>query len=179
MQDEGFTEQDNTPAILPSRADPPDLLATLRSDPWVGPGPIIRELRRGHGMRLRDLADATGLSIGYLSRVERGETGGDNPSLANLEAIARALEIPLTSLLPPNAASPAPDVDPSEGIIGREVMLALTYHQPTTLPILERLCSRVGPPEAIRTALARLVESGTVRMLPPSAPGRPIWYVVN
>lgn len=36
-------------------------------------GERIRRIRRGQGMSLADLADAAGLSISFLSRVERGE----------------------------------------------------------------------------------------------------------
>ncbi len=156
------------------------LIETLRAEPWAGPGPIVRELRRGRGMRLKDLAAATGLSIGYLSRLERTEAGGDNPSMANLETLARALDVPLTALLPPGAgSSDAPAADTVGGIIGREVLLAVTYRQPVTLPMLERLCARVGDPPAIAAALEHLMERGIVRRMPPPAPDRPIYYVLE
>jgi transcriptional regulator with XRE-family HTH domain len=36
-------------------------------------GPLVRALREAKGLTLESLSGATGLSLGYLSRVERGE----------------------------------------------------------------------------------------------------------
>lgn len=155
------------------------LLAALAAEPWAGPGPVIRELRRGRGLRLKDLAEQAHISIGYLSRLERAEAGGDNPSMANLEALAHALEVPLTALLPPGAALPAAEAAPAEGLVGREVLLAVTYRQPITLPMLERLCAKTGTPREIAVALTKLMERGLVRCMPPAAPGKPIFYVTE
>jgi transcriptional regulator with XRE-family HTH domain len=157
-----------------------ELLDDLRAAPWAGPGPVIRELRRGRGMRLKDLAVEANLSIGYLSRLERQEAGGDNPSLTNLEALARALAIPLTTLLPPGAAAPETvDTTVAESLIGREVLLAVTHRQPVTLPTLERACQRAGDRAAIASALDHLIARGLVRRLPPAAPGKPSFYVTE
>lgn len=46
-------------------------------------------------MTLRDLAAATGLSVGLLSQVERDRT---DPSLETLRRIGRALDLPIFSL---------------------------------------------------------------------------------
>lgn len=157
-----------------------ELLAALRAEPWAGPGPVVRELRRGQGLRLKDLADRAGISVGYLSRLERGQAGGENPSVANLEALAHALGVPLVTLLAPEAATATtPASELVDGLVGRAVLQAVTYRQPITAPVLERLCAREGEPPAIHAALARLVARGLVRVLPPAAPGRPCVYVTE
>lgn len=154
-----------------------DLLEHLQGDPWAGPGPVIRELRRGHGLRLKDLAERTRLSLGYISRLERNEAGGDNPSIANLEIIARALAIPLAVLIGPHAQQTTTATIPVETLIGREILLAVTYRQPITLPVLERVCAHVGDIYEIAVALEQLIARCLIRRLPPSAPGRPVFYV--
>lgn len=57
-------------------------------------GAQIRALRVALGMKLSDLAAASGLSQGMLSKVENGQT---SPSLATLQALAHALNMPLAS----------------------------------------------------------------------------------
>lgn len=57
-------------------------------------GAQIRALRTALGMKLADLAAAAGLSQGMLSKVENGQT---SPSLATLQALAQALNMPLGS----------------------------------------------------------------------------------
>jgi transcriptional regulator with XRE-family HTH domain len=51
-------------------------------------GSAIRSLRQQQRLSLRDLSDATGLSTGFLSLVERGLSA---PALTSLYSIARAL----------------------------------------------------------------------------------------
>jgi transcriptional regulator with XRE-family HTH domain len=48
------------------------------------------------GMTKSDLADKTGISVSFLSDLTNGKA---NPSLRIMEAIAQALETPLTNLL--------------------------------------------------------------------------------
>jgi transcriptional regulator with XRE-family HTH domain len=140
---------------------------------------VIRELRRGQGLRLKDLAECAGISIGYLSRLERGQMGGDNPSMANLDALARALGVAITFLLPPAATTPnVPESELAQNLVGREVLLAITYRQPITLPQLERLCARAGTKEEIAASLDHLLKRGLIQAIPPSAPNRPIFYVL-
>jgi transcriptional regulator with XRE-family HTH domain len=57
-------------------------------------GVQVRALRTALGMKLGDLAAAAGLSQGMLSKVENGQT---SPSLATLQALALALNMPLAS----------------------------------------------------------------------------------
>lgn len=58
-------------------------------------GAQVRALRTALGMKLSDLAAAANLSPGMLSKVENGAT---SPSLATLQALAQALNMPLASL---------------------------------------------------------------------------------
>lgn len=56
----------------------------------------IREVREQKGMSLRQLAQKANVSPGLISQVERGLT---QPSLDTLRQVAKALEVPLFSLL--------------------------------------------------------------------------------
>ncbi len=58
-------------------------------------GQRVRELRTGLGLTMEQLADLTGLSMGMLSKVERGRT---SPSFATLTALANAVQVPFTAL---------------------------------------------------------------------------------
>ena len=55
-------------------------------------GARIRDARQTQKITLNTLSESTGLSAGFLSRLERGET---NASISNLIAISTALRIPL------------------------------------------------------------------------------------
>lgn len=57
-------------------------------------GREVRSHRRQKSMTVADLADATGLSIGMLSKIENGNT---SPSLTTLQVLANALSMPITS----------------------------------------------------------------------------------
>lgn len=57
-------------------------------------GRSVRGLRRQQGMTVADLAGATGLSIGMLSKIENGVT---SPSLTTLQILSHALSTPITS----------------------------------------------------------------------------------
>jgi transcriptional regulator with XRE-family HTH domain len=61
-------------------------------------GERLRELRSQRRWRLKDLAQRSGLSIPYLSDLERGRT---NPSLTTLQTLARAYGISVNDLLSP------------------------------------------------------------------------------
>lgn len=57
-------------------------------------GHEVREARRRTGMTLAELAAATGLSVGMLSKIERGST---SPSLGTLQRLSRTLGVPITA----------------------------------------------------------------------------------
>ncbi|MEL6277964.1 MAG: cupin domain-containing protein [Pseudomonadota bacterium] len=66
-------------------------------------GAEIRAMRRAQNMTLSDLAQASSLSVGFLSLVERGQK---QPSLDALQRISRALSIEIGWLFP---TSPSDD----------------------------------------------------------------------
>jgi transcriptional regulator with XRE-family HTH domain len=57
-------------------------------------GREVRAFRRQQGMTVADLAQATGLSIGMLSKIENGLT---SPSLTTLQILSHALSAPITA----------------------------------------------------------------------------------
>lgn len=61
----------------------------------VNVGERIRELRKKQQLTLRELAARCGLSANAISLIERGET---SPTLASLQQLAQALDVPVTEL---------------------------------------------------------------------------------
>jgi len=61
----------------------------------VAIGREVREFRRKLDMTVVELAKRAGLSPGMLSKIENGVT---SPSLATLQALSRALQVPVTAL---------------------------------------------------------------------------------
>jgi transcriptional regulator with XRE-family HTH domain len=59
-------------------------------------GDKIKRLRTGTGLTVSELARRAGLSQGYLSQIEMGRA---TPSVRALAMTAKALNVPLTSLL--------------------------------------------------------------------------------
>lgn len=77
----------------------PETLATLLMPVYeekleTSLGNRLRELRRQQGLSLRALAEKSGLSANTLSLIENGKT---SPSVATLQQIALALNIPITA----------------------------------------------------------------------------------
>jgi transcriptional regulator with XRE-family HTH domain len=60
-------------------------------------GARLKAARNAEGLTLREVSERSGLSITYLSDLERGEL--QNPTLKALEAIGSALTTPLDELL--------------------------------------------------------------------------------
>jgi transcriptional regulator with XRE-family HTH domain len=60
-------------------------------------GARLKSARNAEGLTLREVSERSGLSITYLSDLERGEL--QNPTLKALEAIGGALATPLDELL--------------------------------------------------------------------------------
>lgn len=75
-------DRDNRPAF-PDTGTPPSGLI----------GDDIRALRKQRRMKLKDLADALGRSIGWLSQIERNQT---DPSIQDLQRISRQFDIPIS-----------------------------------------------------------------------------------
>ncbi len=61
----------------------------------IGIGAEVRRLRKSLDLTVAGLAAAAGLSTGMLSKIENG---GISPSLATLDALAKALNVPITQL---------------------------------------------------------------------------------
>lgn len=57
----------------------------------------LKALRTERDLTLRELADRSGLSNGYISLLENGKV--ESPSAAVLSKLAKALDVPLSDLL--------------------------------------------------------------------------------
>ncbi len=88
---------------LASRPRAPDPeLRTGSAAPEAAPSSIeasigaeVRRLRRSLDLTVAGLAATSGMSAGMLSKIENG---GISPSLASLDALAKALNVPITQL---------------------------------------------------------------------------------
>lgn len=58
-------------------------------------GRQVRALRRERDLSVSDLSAAAGISLGMVSKIENGQI---SPSLSTISAVARALNVPLSSL---------------------------------------------------------------------------------
>jgi transcriptional regulator with XRE-family HTH domain len=56
----------------------------------------VRKLRSQKGLSQKALADNVGISVSYVSMLERGQR---SPPLETIEKMARALRVPPTALL--------------------------------------------------------------------------------
>ncbi len=74
-------------------------------------GSIIRRIRKSQDLTLANLAQKTGLSLSFLSQVERGIT---NPSINSLRRIAIALETPLSHFFDESESRDGPVVRRNE-----------------------------------------------------------------
>jgi transcriptional regulator with XRE-family HTH domain len=84
----------------------------LPADPGIDPGPgmisgiggRIRALRLERGLLQRELAEAAGLSLNAVSLIERDQT---SPTVATLDRLAGALDVPLVALFQQQVAHPS------------------------------------------------------------------------
>ncbi len=81
------------PAQLPQQ-DPHRLRTGSERSLEAAIGRAVRAMRQAQKMTVADLASATGLSTGMLSKIENGNT---SPSLTTLQSLANALSVPLTA----------------------------------------------------------------------------------
>lgn len=73
----------------------------VNPSPMTGPvsiGPKLRATRLAQGLTIAQLAEATGLTKGFISRVERD---GTSPSVATLLSLCQVLSLPVGSLFEP------------------------------------------------------------------------------
>ncbi len=83
----------------------------------VRAGAEIRTRRTLRGWKLRELADAAGMDLSQLSKVERGRRG---TTLEQYGKIARVLECPLSSLFAEQASQPPPTSSRRVPVIGHK-----------------------------------------------------------
>lgn len=170
-------------------------------DDWTRDwGRLLRTARQVAGLSLTDLSARTGLSKGYLSKLESGQDGARNPSRATLVAIARALpsfrplayqleptdqSAPIASLAfaeqpprPPQLliGSEADEVAPIQlGWREMEMLVALLALERSAIPIpltANIIARAVDRTSAdVAPALDRLTTGGVLRCYPPSRPG--------
>lgn len=90
-------------------------------------GATLRDLRRQHGLTLREMADKTGLSTGFLSKIERGFS---QPSINNLHKICYVLHIAIDDLAVPreDAGLPAREAaDAGDSLLIKKEQRSLIY----------------------------------------------------
>lgn len=68
----------------------------MKVNPAKNIGDKVKKTRKAKKLTLKHLAEKTGLSIGYLSNLERGLS---SPTLDNLQLVCGAMEVSLISLL--------------------------------------------------------------------------------
>jgi transcriptional regulator with XRE-family HTH domain len=76
------------------RQDPHALRETREMVLEVAIGREVRAIRKKLGITVAELATATSISLGMLSKIENGNT---SPSLTTLRALGRALGVPVTT----------------------------------------------------------------------------------
>ena len=92
----------------PARSRPPDKAVMHYQEPHDGRaaqgklleeaiGRQVKQYREKLGLTIAELAKAADMSAGMLSKVENGAT---SPSLSSLQALSRALHVPVTALVP-------------------------------------------------------------------------------
>lgn len=97
---------------------------------------LLRSVRRQRGMTLEELADATGLTKSYLSKVERQRS---TPSIAVAMKVARALDVDVAQLFSDDQAATSLTVDRAdERPTGRYQALAATMLGKSMSPFVVR-----------------------------------------
>ncbi len=81
-------------AKIPLKQDPHAVRDTKENVLEVAIGREVRAYRNKLGITVADLATATGMSLGMLSKIENGNT---SPSLTSLQALSKALGVPVTA----------------------------------------------------------------------------------
>ncbi len=81
-------------AAVPLVQNPHAVRAERENRLEVAIGREVRGQRKNLGITVAELAAATGLSVGMLSKIENGNT---SPSLNTLQTLSQALAIPVTS----------------------------------------------------------------------------------
>lgn len=141
-----------------------DLIKATWPQDW---GRLLRLARQVAGLSLGELSAHTGLSKGYLSKLESGHITAQNPSRATLAALARALPSfrPLANTLEPGAALAALDFAVEQpvpaqrtGMRPDEDPVRLGWKELELLVALFALDSAALPIPLTSVALARAVD---------------------
>jgi DNA-binding XRE family transcriptional regulator len=82
--------------VVALRQNPHALRQMAGNQLEIAIGREVRACRRKHGMSIMELARVAGLSLGMMSKIENGIISA---SLTTLQALSRALAVPLSSLL--------------------------------------------------------------------------------
>lgn len=85
---------DSKPSRTPLTQNPHAVRDTREKVLEVAIGREVRAFRKKLGITVADLAAATDISLGMLSKIENGIT---SPSLTTLQALSRALGVPVTA----------------------------------------------------------------------------------
>jgi len=127
----------------------------------------LRTLRHEKGMPLRTMAEAAGVSVSFLSQVERGTA---SPSIGTLIRMARALGETVSSLFEPRSGARLVRADQRPTLIHPERQWAEELLSPRDFSRLQFIRSTVAPGgttgteplsyDAAETCM--LVESGTL-----------------
>lgn len=109
----------------------------VAADDWTRDwGRLLRTARQVAGLSLGDLSERTGLSKGYLSKLESGQDGARNPSRATLVALARAL---------PSFRPLAYQLEPTDGTAQASFVFAEQAPRPPQLLIGDATSGEVEP----------------------------------
>ncbi|CAM3199789.1 DNA-binding protein [Mycobacterium intermedium] len=125
---------------------------------------LLRPVRRERGLTLEQLAERTGLTKSYLSKIERGHS---TPSIAVALKVARALDVDVGRLFSEEAANERITVDRAEHRSGERYRpLASTQLGKTMSPFVVRPTTTVtdDPPAEHAGQEFVFVHSGTVEL---------------
>jgi transcriptional regulator with XRE-family HTH domain len=129
--------------MTPAPSDKPSATAGGGVAPGVRIGAHIRQSRQQRGMTILELADASGLTKGHLSQVERDLT---SVSVASLVRICEALDISVGSLFDKPARNFVPKADrPRINFGGEDVEeFLLTPSTETRFQVIEQIVKPGG-----------------------------------
>jgi DNA-binding XRE family transcriptional regulator len=117
-----------------AQQDPHALSGARENHLEVAIGREVRAFRQQLDMTVMELAKAAGLSTGMLSKIENG---GISPSLSTLQALSRALHVPVTAFFRRSRASrssgaaPAPAINTS---CSATAAASASWSSPTSSP---------------------------------------------
>ncbi len=116
-------------------------------------GRRVRERRADLGLTMEQLADAAGMSIGMLSKIENGQT---SPSFSTLTALAHAARVPFTTFFR------GLDEEHDAVLIRRGQGLRIEHEGGGSGRTYEDLGSLRGPLREIEPVLITITEPGEV-----------------